>query len=30
MFSQNPLVGGKCMVIRGFLAGQAWTAGCLA
>ena len=29
MFSQDPEVGVKCRVIRGFLASQAFTAGCL-
>ena len=29
MFSQDPDVGVKCMVIRGFLASQACTFGCL-
>ena len=29
MFSQDPDVGVKCSVIRGFLASQAWTSGCL-
>jgi hypothetical protein len=29
MFSQDPEVGVKCRVIRGFLASQACTSGCL-
>ncbi len=29
MFSQDPEVGVKCIVMRGFLASHAWTAGCL-
>ena len=29
MFSQDPEVGVKCSVIRGFLASQARTSGCL-
>jgi len=29
MLSQDPLVGVKCMVIRGFFANQACTVGCL-
>jgi hypothetical protein len=29
MFSQDPEVGVKCSVIRGFFASQACTAGCL-
>ena len=29
MFSQDPEVGVKCIVTRGFLASQAVTAGCL-
>ena len=29
MFSQDPEVGVKCMVIRGFRASQAFTFGCL-
>jgi hypothetical protein len=29
MFSQDPDVGVKCRVIRGFLASHAWTFSCL-
>jgi hypothetical protein len=29
LLSQDPLVGVKCMVIRGFFANQACTVGCL-
>ena len=29
MFSHDPLVGVKCIVIRGLRASHAWTLGCL-